>query len=140
MDLDEIYNLFTWSAAFSQEEYDGRVSKGIAEASKLNNIYPFIQPVLAGGLSNESVWEPCARVVAMKSDEELQPYLMLLFAWLQDKNWPGADIIFERLSRIPFWMLEKEFYISRNCAINTNDEVWLEVLDKLMRVTNKETL
>lgn len=32
-----------------------------------------------------------------KSDEELEPYLISLFEWVQDMNWPGATLIFNRL-------------------------------------------
>ena len=90
--IDDIYDLFTWDASYSDEEYDERVERGIAEARKLRNIYPFIQPIVAGR-NSKSAWEPCAKVVALKSDAELEDYLYLLLKWLQDMNWPGADII-----------------------------------------------
>ena len=48
LNLDEIYDLFTWDASYSDEEYNARVDRGIAEARKLKNIYPFIQPIVAG--------------------------------------------------------------------------------------------
>lgn len=75
--IDDIYDLFTWDASYSDEEYNARVDQGIAEAGKLRNLYPFIQPLIAGK-NSKSAWEPCAKVIALKSDEELEDYLSLL--------------------------------------------------------------
>ena len=100
LNMDEIYDLFTWDASYSDEEYDARVERGIAEARKLKNIHPFIQPIVAGR-NSKSVWEPCAKVIALKSDDELDDYMYRLLEWLQDMNWPGAEIIFDRVSQIP---------------------------------------
>ena len=86
--IDEIYDLFTWDASLSDAEYHARVEAGIAEARKLRNIFPFIQPVVVGK-NSKSVWEPCAKVVALKSDEELEDYMYLLLEWLQDITGPG---------------------------------------------------
>lgn len=100
LNIDEIYDLLTWDASLSEKENEEREKRGIAEASKLKNIYPFIQPILAdakdGRNPSKSAWESCAKVVAMRTDEELDPYIYLLLKWLQDMNWPGADIIFQR--------------------------------------------
>lgn len=128
--IDEIYDLFTWDPSLSDAEYDARVERGIAEASKLKNIYPFIQPIVAG-CNSKSVWEPCAKVVALKSDEELEDYMHLLLEWLQDMNWPGAEIIFERLSQIPSAIIRDTVEFCMNRAKRDNDEVWLHTLEAL---------
>ena len=54
LSIDDIYDLFTWDAAYSPEEYDTRVEQGIAEAVKLKNLFPFIQPVVTGRIANPS--------------------------------------------------------------------------------------
>ena len=128
--IDDIYDLFSWDASYSDEEYNARVERGLAEARKLRNIYPFIQPIIVPMEKSKSVWEPCAKVIALKSDEELKPFLCMLFEWLQDMNWPGADIIFNRLTRIPFSKLESDFQLSRKRAEAGDDEVWLEWLEE----------
>lgn len=128
--IDEIYDLFTWDASYSNEEYDARVGQGIAEARKLRNIFPFIQPIVAG-INSKSVWEPCAKVVALKSDEVLEEYMYLLLQWLQDMNWPGAEIIFDRLSQIPSEKIRDYVEFSRNRAKRDNDEIWLNTLEAL---------
>lgn len=131
LNIDEIYDLFTWDASYSDEEYNARVELGIAEARKLKNIYPFIQPIIAGDKSSKSVWEPCAKVVALKSDEELDNYLDLLLDWLQDMNWPGADVIFERLSKIPTAKIERQIDFCIHRAKREDDEIWLDTLEAL---------
>lgn len=128
--IDEIYDLFTWDASLSDAEYHARVEKGIAEARKLRNIFPFIQPVVVGK-NSKSVWEPCAKVVALKSDEELEDYMYLLLQWLQDMNWPGAEIIFDRLSRIPSEKIRDYLDFSVNLAKRDKDDIWLQTLEAL---------
>ena len=130
LNMDDIYDLFTWDSSYSEEEYDARVEQGISEARKLRNIYPFIQPIVAGK-NSKSVWEACARVIVLKSDEELEEYMYLLLEWLQDMNWPGAEIMFERLSEIPVVKIQSYIEFSMNCAKRDNDEIWLKTLQAL---------
>ena len=56
MSIDEIYDLFIWDASYSPEEYEDRERKGIAEASKMQNLYPFIQPTIIPAQKSKSVW------------------------------------------------------------------------------------
>ena len=128
--IHDIYDLFAWDASFSNEEYNARVDRGIAEAGKLKNIYPFIQPIVAGR-NSKSVWEPCAKVIALKSDEELDDYMYRLLEWLQDMNWPGAEIIFERLSQIPYAKIQDYVEFSIHRAKREQDEIWLDTLEAL---------
>lgn len=128
--IDDIYDLFTWDASYSEEEYNARVKKGIAEARKLRNLYPFIQPIIAGR-NSKSAWEPCAVVVALKSDEELEPYINRLLEWLKDMNWPGAEIIFDRLSKVPIEKMKESLAFSILCAKRENDRSWLNTLEAL---------
>ena len=130
LNIDEIYELFTWDVSCSDEEYDARVERGIAEARKLRNIYPFVQPIVAGR-NSKSVWEPCAIVIALKADEELDDYIYRLLEWLQDMNWPGAEIIFERLSQIPYAKIQDYVEFSIHRAKREQDEIWLDTLEAL---------
>lgn len=131
LNIDEIYDLFMWDASYSDEDYSKREQQGIAEAAKLKNIYPFIRPIVAGGKSSKSVWEPCAKVIALKSDEDLKPYFYLLLDWLMDMNWPGADIILDRLSQIPFSKLERELEYHIHLATMENAVSWKLELEQL---------
>lgn len=134
MTLDEIYESFIWDQSYTNEEYEAKIAIGINEAKKYKYIYPFIQPIIPE--KSKCIWEPCAQVIALKTDEELKPYLFLLFEWLQDMNWPGAWTIFERLSKIPFSLLEKEYVHSKQRAEKENDTLWLMALDDLKKQIN----
>lgn len=131
LNIDEIYDLLIWDASYSADEYESRKNRGIAEAVRLKNVYPFIRPIVVPAKKSKSVWEPCAKIISLKSNDELQPFLYLLFEWLQDMNWPGAEIIFERLTNFPFSELEKIYQFSRLRAQRANDEFWLATLDNL---------
>ncbi len=132
MTLDEIYESFLWDPSYSNEEYEARIAVGINEAKKYKYLYPFIQPLIPE-MRTSSIWEPCAQVIAQRSDEELKPYLPLLFEWLQDVNWPGAWTIFDRLAEMPFSLLEKDYSYSRQRAEKENDTLWLMALDDLKK-------
>ena len=136
MTLDDIYESFKWDKSFTEEEYEARIAGGIEEARKYKYIYPFIQPLIPE--FSKSVWEPCAKVISLKSNEELKPYLYLLFEWLQDMNWPGAWTIFDRLSSMPFALLEDEYIYSRKRAERENDTLWLMALDDFKKEYEKQ--
>lgn len=85
-DINEIYNMLKW------ENSPKIQSEGIKAAKKITNLSLLIQP-----MTNMTVWEPCAKILSEKSDEELEPYLSELLEWLQDLNWTGATIIELRL-------------------------------------------
>ena len=124
--IDEIYDLFIWDSNYSDEEYRNREKKGIDEAIKLKNLFPFIQPIIVPTDKSKSVWGSCAKVISLKTDEELEPFLYLLFEWLQDMNWPGAFIIFDRLSKIPYSTLKPslEFSIEQAKRKKTSCGAW----------------
>ena len=132
MTLDEIYESFFFDASYTNEEYEAKIAIGINEAKKYKYLYPFIQPAIPGKI----IWEPCARVIALKSDEELKPYLYLLFEWLQDLNWPGAYIVFDRLLKMPYALLESELDFCKIRAEKEKDELWLMALDDFSKQMN----
>ncbi len=134
MTLDEIYESFIWDASYTDEEYESKIAVGIKEAIEYKYLYPFFQPVIPE--KSKCIWEPCARVVALKSDAELKPYLYLLFEWLKDMNWPGAYVIFDRLSRMPFSLLENELNHCKLRAEKENDELWLKALEDFDKQIN----
>lgn len=129
MTLDEIYESFIWEASYTNEEYESKITAGINEAKKYKYLYPFIQPIIPE--HSKIIWAPCARVIELKSNEEIQPYLPLLLKWLQDINWPGAYTIMDRLAKMPFSMLEKCLDYSKKQAEEENDELWLYGLNEL---------
>lgn len=129
--IDEIYELFIWDSTLGQDEYEARVAKGLALAEKVHYLYPFLQPIIPG--PSKSVWEPCAQVLAARSDDELEPHLPQLFEWLQDLSWPGAVTIRDRLLRFPFSRLEGWYDFSVIEALRSSDEVWLANLEEFKK-------
>lgn len=130
MTLDEIYESFIWDSSYTDDEYESKISVGINEAKKYKYLYPFIQPVIPE--KSKCIWEPCAKVIALKKDEELKPYLYLLFEWLQDLNWPGAYIIFDRLLKMPYSLLKDELNYCKLRAEKEKDELWLMALEDFL--------
>lgn len=127
--IDEIYDMLTWDTSLTEEDNLAKEKQGIREASKLKNLYPFIQPVVFPPEKSKAAWEACAKIIAMKNDEELMPYMNLLFEWLQDINWPGALIIFDRLLEIPFDKIETWYNHTKSRAMANDDQLWLMALD-----------
>ena len=110
-----------------EDEYYGKKCvkshEMIEEAKKIKNLSVLFQPI-----ESKSIWENCAKVLASKDDEKLSFYLLDLFKWLQDLNWPGADIIYERLLKMPKQHIETAHRISLSIAENSKDMVWEKAL------------
>lgn len=129
--IDDIYDLFIWDIQLSAEENEAKVQKGMDAAKQIRNLFPFMQPTIIPPGKSKSVWEPCAKVVAMRSDEDLLPFMFMLLEWLQDLNWPGAQIIYNRIRQMPYSSIEFAFQCTRTKAEQTKDAGWLAVLDDL---------
>ena len=74
---------------------------------------------------NKNVWDNCAKIVSVKTDEELKPYMISLFEWLQDMNWPGAEIIYDRLIHVEAKLILNDFLYCLRTAIQTEDGTWI---------------
>ena len=114
--IDEIYNLFMWDNQLTNEENENKAQKGIDAAKQIKNLFPFMQPIIVPPEESKMVWEPCAKVIAMRSDNELEPYIFMLLEWIQDLNWPGALTIYDRLSQIPYQTIKFAYAYSRKKA------------------------
>lgn len=115
--IDEIFELMSW------DNDEAAQIRGIEEAKKIRHLSVLFQP-----MESKSVWENCAKVLADKSDGELKLYLIDMFEWLQDMNWPGADIIYGRLREMPFELIKAEYGICLSSAKKSGDSVWEKVL------------
>lgn len=87
--IDDIFGYLSWNNAPEVQ------SMGIEMAKKIKFLSVLIMPI-----EDKSVWENCAKILASKSDDELDRYFIKLFEWIKDMNWPGADIIYRRLSLV----------------------------------------
>jgi hypothetical protein len=128
-DIDKIMTMLDWNNT------DEVQAKGIEFAEHISSINVFLQPSNPG--INKNVWENCAKILARKSDKDLQPYLLNLLLWLEDINWPGAFIIIDRLKSFSGELLVDVFSHAVNLAMmDWYSEMWLDYLSGLL--DNKE--
>lgn len=122
--IDEIMNMLDWNNA-SEVQAEGRA---LAKGVKCINV--FLQPRSNRYPEyNKNVWDNCAKILSDRPDEELEPYLIELFEWIEDLNWPGAICILERLNhfdRNKFFDVCLSSCIKR--ATLMEEEIWLENL------------
>ena len=118
--IDEILDMLDWNNPSEIQE------KGRELACKVGVIEPFIQPVTPK--HGKNVWENCAKFLSSKSDECLDGHIGRLFEWLQDMNWPGADIIYQRLLSVSMNYIDVPFKVSFEKACRSKDIVWKDVL------------
>ena len=111
--IDKIFEYLSW------ENEEDVQKKGIELASKINNLSVLIMPV-----ESKSIWENCAKVLINKSDDELHLYYVELFAWLQDMNWPGAYLIYDRMMCASVEKFFVAYQYSLSVAMQTNDRAW----------------
>lgn len=117
VDIDYIMGLLDWNNSTDQQE------QGIRLAQSVKCINAFLQP--NNRAYGKNVWDNCAKILSMRTNEELSPYLIELMIWLQDMNWPGAFCILDRLKAITNEPLFRHSYnICLKCAKALDDEVW----------------
>ena len=115
--INQVFCMLSWDRDEKTQQ------EGIREAQKIEYLSVLFQPI-----ESKSVWENCAKVLASKRDDVLDKYIFDMFRWLQDMNWPGADIIYNRLLLMPADMLAWKFQRILADAIALNDEPWIRCL------------
>lgn len=116
-EIDEIFDMLSW-------DNDEKIQQqGIEKAKKIKNLSVLFQPI-----ESKSIWENCAKVLISKEDQELNLYLISMFQWLQDMNWPGAELIYERLKRMPMHYIKTAYTICLSKADCTGDVTWKKIL------------
>ena len=117
--IDELFEMLSWDSTPQMQMI------GLAEARKVKYLSVLFQPI-----ESKSVWENCAKVIIEKSDLELERYLIDMFQWLQDMNWPGARLIYDRLREMPRNLLQFAYSFCLEQAISTRDDCWRETLEE----------
>lgn len=121
VDINELFEMISWN---SSEEIQ---RQGIEEGKKVKYLSVLFQPV-----EDKSVWENCAKIICERSDQELDSYLFEMFEWLQDMNWPGFSIIYNRLKEMSPRCIKPGYSYSIKRALLTQDESWLYYLSGLI--------
>ena len=119
--MKDIEQIFDDLSSMNSEEVQAR---GMEAARQIKHLTVLIMPLM-----NKPIWYNCAKVIAEKSDEELKPYFMLLLRWLQDINWPGADIIYDRLLEVNDESFIDDYRISLSMAQKSGDRPWEAALN-----------
>ena len=115
--IDKIFEQLSWN---NSEEIQ---QAGIETAKEIKYLSVFIMPI-----ENKSVWENCAKILASKTDDELKLYYFQLFEWIKDMNWPGADLIYDRLLVASGEDILSAYRYSVSIAEKINDYTWKRVL------------
>lgn len=89
VDIDKLFDMLSWHSD------DETQQKGIELAKSIKCYSVFLQP--HGLRHDKDVWENCAKILSNYSDEILQYCSLSMLEWLEDINWPGAEIILDRL-------------------------------------------
>lgn len=131
-DIDSIMKMLDWN-----NDPDVQ-ALGISQARQVKCIKAFFQPTTSE--YSKSVWENCAIVISSHTDSELALYLPDMLVWMQDLNWPGAEIIFQRLvqysDKTDLYSLVSRL-IPALAAIG--DDVWLDNIRNLIKEAKLET-
>lgn len=118
--IDKIFEYLSWDSSSEIQKY------GLELANNINNLSVLIMPI-----ETKSIWENCAKVLISKSDDELRLYFVELFEWLQDMNWPGAYLIYDRLICVSIENFLPAYQYSLSAAKQRQDYVWKKVLEDL---------
>ena len=127
--IDELFDMLSWN---SDEETQ---RKGIELAKNVRCFSVFLQP--RGLEHSKDVWENCAKILAAYSDETLKYCLQELLEWLADMNWPGAEIVLQRLIEFRDPKLLSLFI--EHCvkeALVCDDQAWLGNMAALLENDN----
>lgn len=61
---------------------------GIEEGKKIEYMSILFRP-----LETKEIWENCAKIIVSQTKEKTSRYHYELLHWLENKQWPGYDII-----------------------------------------------
>ena len=129
MSIDQIFDMMSWSCDEETQQ------KGIEEARKIKHLSVLIQP-----FEGKDLWENCAIVIAEKDDKTLERYLIKLFKWIADQNWPGAVIIYERILKM---YISSEFLVTFSCVVKdallSGNDRWLNNLASFLDINEIKT-
>lgn len=83
-------------------------------------------------LCGKECWENFARIIAAQSDAVLEHYAAGILVWLQDLNWPGSMLLFERLAKVRADKIDRAIEECIGFAENVcRDDEWVYFLHEL---------
>ena len=76
----------------------------------------------------QDCWENCAILISTIDNERLIPYLPRIFEWYKDLNWPGIEIIDQKVKQMSPELIRDALKTTIQRAQNDNDTEWCENL------------
>ncbi len=124
-----IYSMLSWNAPGKIRD----LTIYVMSRSSRYDLKKIIQPTRLFKSQSKRCWENCAKIISSKNMSEMSDDVIdSLFKWLQDMNWPGAEIIYNYFLLSPYDCWIKCLEISIQEAINKNDDQWLTSLHDLI--------
>ncbi len=101
---------------------------------RINETYDDLTLFFLNG--GKGVWDNCAKIICYNSNERLEKYLPNMLEWLKDINWPGAELIFDKLKTFDYCVIKPYLEQAIFEASNTQDIRWLDELKYLSESLN----
>lgn len=95
----------------------------------------YIQPI-----GYKLSWQNCAKIIIGKGYPKNKDVISDMFKWLQDLNWPGAQLFFEYIPKLPQDVFWTHFKNSLNEAEKNSDYDWLWSLNNLVKLNGIKPL
>ena len=109
-----------------------------ALSAKIAKDPTLIEAVLTKYPYDKSTWENKARIIANQSDAVLEHYAAGILNWLQDLNWPGSMLLFERLKTVRPGRIDRAIEETIEFAETVcRDEEWADFLRELQSERKK---
>ncbi len=104
------------------------IEKQHANLSKIQNLSDDDIEMLILPSRKQECWENCAILLSTLDDARLIPFLPKILEWFKDLNWPGIDVISNRIAELPLHIVKGALTVALCNAENENDEEWYENL------------
>lgn len=93
-----------------------------------DNLYMLLQP-----RCNKDYWENSAILIKQLGYPRIKSIIPGLLEWIQDMNWPGAQIVFEVLRDIEKKDLQVYIEEALEEALSHKDTVWVGWIKELIK-------
>ena len=112
-------NRLSWKLPKDEQNYYISLLRDLRDDEILSIILP---------TGMKDCWMNCAAVLSNLSDDRFIRFLPNIFEWFKDINWPGVDIIENRILKLPINSVKNVFSEIIDKAIRENDIQWEENL------------
>ena len=128
-EIDHLIEMLDWNNS------DRIQNEAIIELTKIASDDVIREVVLPGPKSR---WENAAKVLFNIGYPKIQKHLATMLPWLQDMNWPGANIVFGLLTQVPAEVIGHELELAVLRAEEEQDFDWMAGLKRLVEAIEIE--